>query len=195
MFQIGWFFVKKSFALICFTFFCFNLNENNSNAVIQKTFGLIKPSGIDKEKEIKSIIASYNLKISQEKRIIMTEKMFEKLYSRHNEKPFYQDMKNAMVNKEVIPMIIYGDNAIEIYQEAVHDIRFKYSNNKIDNAIHCSNKENINNEISIFFPNFFKTKTKPKQTQQDVIETKQDEINKPEEEQSNTNNQNVNVVN
>ena len=126
--------------------------NSNQKKVYQKTFGMIKPSGIDKTNEIKSIISSNSLKIIKSKKIIMTEKLFNKLYFMHANKPFYSELKASLVGKEVIPMVIYGDRAVEKYRIAVNEIRAKYAINKTENAVHGSDSwKRAHEEICIFF--------------------------------------------
>ena len=120
--------------------------------VMQKTFAIIKPSGASKTIEIKSIIQSYGLKILKAKKIIMTEKKFNKLYYMHKDKPFFNDLKASLVGQEVEVMVLYGDNAVERYREAVSDIRAKYAINKTENAVHGSDSwKRAHEEICIFF--------------------------------------------
>ena len=120
--------------------------------VIQKTFAMIKPSGISKTMEIKSIIKSYGLKIIKSKKIIITEKQVDKLYYMHKDKPFYNDLKASLVGKEVEVMVLYGDHAVDRYRDAVSDIRSKYAINKTENAVHGSDSwKRAHEEICIFF--------------------------------------------
>ena len=120
--------------------------------VIQKTFAMIKPSGIFKTMEIKSIIKSYGLKIIKSKKIIITEKQVDKLYYMHKDKPFYNDLKASLVGKEVEVMVLYGDHAVDRYRDAVSDIRSKYAINKTENAVHGSDSwKRAHEEICIFF--------------------------------------------
>ncbi len=120
--------------------------------VMQKTFGMIKPSGMSHNAEIKSIIASYGLKIIKSKKIIMTEKKLNKLYFIHKDKPFYDELKNSFLNKEVEVMVLYGSNAVKTYRNAIEDIRSKYAINKTENAIHGADSwQRAHEEICIFF--------------------------------------------
>ncbi len=129
-----------------------SINQSKQEKNMQKTFGMIKPSGLDKTNEIKSIIKLYGLKILKSKKVIMTEEKFNKLYYMHKEKPFFQDIKQSLLGKQVEVMILYGDNAIERYREAIIDIRTKYAISKTENVIHGSDTiEAANNEICIFF--------------------------------------------
>ena len=128
------------------------INNIQKQKVMQKTFAMIKPSGVAKTAEIKSIIQSYGLKIIKTKKLTMTEKKFNKLYFMHKDKPFFNDLKNSLVNKEVEVMVLYGDRAVERYRDAVVDIRSKYALNKTENAVHGSDSwKRAHEEICIFF--------------------------------------------
>ena len=120
--------------------------------VMQKTFGMIKPSGMPHNAEIKSIIASYGLKIIKSKKIIMTEKKLMKLYLSHKTKSFFGELKNSLLDKEVEVMVLYGNNAVKTYRNVVEDIRSKYAVNKTENAVHgADNWKRAHEEICIFF--------------------------------------------
>ena len=120
--------------------------------VLQRTFGVIKPSGMSKISEIKSIIAAYGLEMRYSKKIILTDKQFEKLYEMHKDKPFFEDLKSSLVGKEVIVFILYGKNAVKRYRDAVKEIRSKYALNKTENAVHGSDSwERGKEEINMFF--------------------------------------------
>ena len=162
--------ITKSLVLaVCFgVAFAFN----GANAVAKKgyTFGMIKPSGIDHVKEIKAIINAHGLIIMQQRKLVLKENRLDKLYEMHKEKPFYGDLKSSLLNKEVIAMKIYGENAVENYRDAVKEIREKYAVNKTENAVHGSDSpERAKIEINLFFP---AKKMTPKR-----IETKMSENN------------------
>lgn len=144
--------IKKTIYTIIYIFFCFNIINIANAGEKQKTFAMIKPSGMSKIAEIKNIITSYRLQIIKSKKIILTEKQFDLLYEMHKDKPFYKNLRDSMVGKEVEVMILYGDNAIEKYRDAIADIRSKYAINKGENAVHGSDsKEKASKEICIFF--------------------------------------------
>ena len=129
-----------------------NASKEQQKKVMQKTFGMIKPSGMAHSAEIKSIIASYGLKIIKSKKIVMTEKKLNKLYFMHKNKPFYDELKNSLLNKEVEVMVLYGNNAVRTYRNAVEDIRSKYAINKTENAVHGADGwQRAHEEICIFF--------------------------------------------
>ena len=118
----------------------------------QRTFGIIKPSGLRHQEEIKSMISSSGLLMQYSKKIVLTEEQFEKLYIMHKEKPFFKDLRDTLVGKEIIVFILYGDNAVEKYREVIKDIRSKYAINKTENAVHGSDTiDRAREEINIFF--------------------------------------------
>ena len=120
--------------------------------VLQRTFGVIKPSGMSKISEIKSIIAAYGLEMRYSKKITLTEAQVEKLYEMHKDKPFFEDLKSSLVGKEVIVFILYGKDAVKRYRDAIKEIRSKYALNKTENAVHGSDSwERGKAEINMFF--------------------------------------------
>ena len=135
----------------CFILIGLKVNASD-NKVMQRTFAMIKPSGIAKTNEIKSIINSYGLLVLKSKKIVLTEKQVNKLYVMHKDKPFFNDLKNTLVGKEVEVMVLYGDHAVNRYRDAVSDIRSKYAINKTENAVHGSDSwKRAHEEICIFF--------------------------------------------
>lgn len=145
--------MKRILFFVLYSFlFSFSTIKCNAKTDIEKTFGMIKPSGMEKINEIKSIIQSYGLKIIKSKKIIMTEDKFDKLYNMHKEKPFFNELKQSMVGKEVEIMIISGENAVERYRDVIIDIRTMYSISKTENVIHGSDTLNdADYEICLFF--------------------------------------------
>ena len=138
------------FSVFCFIFFA--SYSAFADAAVQKTFAMIKPRGMGKSVEIKSLIQSYGLKILQSKKIVLTEKKFEKLYFMHKGKPFYDELKSSLVNKDVEVMVLQGDDAVNRYRMAINDIRAKYALNKTENAVHGSDSwKRAHEEICIFF--------------------------------------------
>ena len=70
----------------------------------------------------------------------------------HKDKPFYKDLRDTRLGKEVIVFILYGDNAVEKYRDVIKDIRAKYAINKTENAVHGSDSiGRAREEINIFF--------------------------------------------
>ena len=135
----------------CFILIGLKVNASD-NKVMQRTFAMIKPSGIAKTNEIKSIINSYGLLVLKSKKIVLTERQVNKLYVMHKDKPFFNDLKNTLVGKEVEVMVLYGDHAVNRYRDAVSDIRSKYAINKTENAVHGSDSwKRAHEEICIFF--------------------------------------------
>jgi len=137
-----------------FAFGAVNFNKNifAKEQVMQRTFAMIKPSGTSKTQQIKSIIAQYGLIVLKSKKIVITEKQVDRLYAMHKDKPFYNDLKNSLVGKEVEVMVLYGDHAVDKYREAVKDIRAKYAINKTENAVHGSDSWKLaHDEICMFF--------------------------------------------
>ena len=149
-------FTKFSKLFLSVVFFAFIANATHNLASArpskQRTFGMIKPSGLQHQDEIKSMISSNGLLMKYSKNIVLTEEQFEKLYFMHKDKPFYRDLQNTLVGHEVIVFILYGDNTVEKYRDVIKNIRAKYAVNKTENAVHGSDSvERAREEINIFF--------------------------------------------
>ena len=152
--------MRFAVSVVLFSVF-FASNTLPAMAAIQKTFAMIKPSGMSKANEIKSIINSYGLKIQKTKKITMTEKKLDKLYFMHKDKPFFPELKATLLNKEVEVMVLQGEDAVNKYRLAVSDIRSKYALNKTENAVHGSDTwKRAHEEICIFFDCGVKKTTK-----------------------------------
>ena len=154
--------MKKIFVIF---FFCVSLmldidvnaesSKNNNKQqvqVMQRTFAMIKPSGMHKTNEIKNIIAQYGLIVLKSKKIKITSKQIDRLYAMHKDKPFYNDLKSSLENQEVEVMVLYGNHAVDNYRKAVKEIRKKYAKNKTENAVHGSDSWKLaHDEICMFF--------------------------------------------
>ena len=147
--------MMKGIKLIIFSLFlsCFgDVSMAKPAKKIQRTFGMIKPSGMKYEAEIKSFIASNSLEMRWSKKIVMTSDKLDKLYWMHIGKPFYEEMKSTIVGKEVIVFILYGENAVEKYRSVIKEIRARYAINKTENAVHGSDSIDLaRSEINLFF--------------------------------------------
>lgn len=140
------------FAVVLLAYFDISGVVLSAQSSQQRTFGVIKPSGMKHKDEIKSMISSNGLLMKYSESIILSEEQFDKLYFMHKEKPFYKDLKDTLVGKDIIVFILYGDNAVERYRNVIKDIRAKYALNKTENAVHGSDSvERAREEINIFF--------------------------------------------
>ena len=85
---------------------------------------------------------------------IMTENIFNQHYAEHSEKSFFAGLKEAMVGKTVIAIILEGTHAGQI-RAACEDIRAVYVDTDYigpRNLVHCSDSEEAAlREIKIWF--------------------------------------------
>ena len=130
------------------------------------TYIMIKPDGVKKEltKEIVKRIQNKGLEIKLFDARKLTEEIIDEHYAHLIDKPFYPSIKNYMLSDYVVPMIVYGENAVETMRDLMGPtksceapagtIRGDYGNKeKIEeNIIHGSDsKENALIEIERFF--------------------------------------------
>ena len=130
------------------------------------TYIMIKPDGVKKEltKEIVKRIQNKGLEIKLFDVRKLTEEIIDEHYAHLIDKPFYPSIKNYMLSDYVVPMIVYGENAVETMRDLMGPtksieapagtIRGDYGNKeKIEeNIIHGSDsKENALIEIERFF--------------------------------------------
>jgi len=81
----------------------------------EKTFGMIKPEGIQYRTEIKRRILAAGLEIELETELVLTETQFEELYGhvKNNVPRVYQDFKLYMTSNPVVMFRINGEKAKE----------------------------------------------------------------------------------
>ncbi len=103
-------------------------------------------------------------KIYSAKMVYMTREVAEEFYSVHKGESFFVDLVNFMVSGRSFAMVLERENAVEKLREVIGatdpkeakegTIRFKYAENKQNNIIHASDKEeNAEREIRLFFSN------------------------------------------
>ena len=130
------------------------------------TYIMIKPDGVKKEltKEIVKRIQNKGLEIKLFDVRKLSNEIIDEHYAHLIDKPFYPSIKNYMLSDYVVPMIVYGENAVETMRDLMGPtksceapagtIRGDYCNKeKIEeNIIHGSDsKENALIEIERFF--------------------------------------------
>ena len=130
----------------------------------EQTLILLKPDAIDRRLS-GSIIQRYEqkgLKIAAMKLIIVTQKMAEKHYAEHKEKPFFKDLVNFITSGPIVAMVLQGLQAISVAREingatdpkeaAPGSIRGDMAISKQSNLVHASDSSNsAKREIAIFF--------------------------------------------
>jgi nucleoside-diphosphate kinase len=130
------------------------------------TYIMIKPDGVKKgltEEIIKRIHSKgYEIKLFDVRKL--TGEILDEHYAHVADRPFYPGMKQHMMSDYVVPMIVYGENAIQGMRDLMGPtkpaeapagtIRGDYGNkdNSSENVIHGSDsQENALIEIKRFF--------------------------------------------
>ena len=130
------------------------------------TYIMIKPDGFKKglvEEIIKRIInAGFEIKLFDVRKL--NGEILDEHYAHVADKPFYPEMKEFMLSDYVVPMIVYGENAVQgmrdlmgptkSFEAPVGTIRGDFGNKEIinQNVIHGSDsRENALIEIKRFF--------------------------------------------
>ncbi|MEN9782422.1 MAG: Nucleoside diphosphate kinase [Pseudomonadota bacterium] len=163
------------------------------------TFSMIKPDAAKSEqvvKDIQSIVKENGLEIKKAKKIKLSDKFFNQLYGIHKDKAFFQDLKNSILDREVVVQVLEGNNAVEKYRETMGStnpqkaadgtIRKKYGTDVTRNAVHgADSKENALREICIFFQKEFKiecSKLLSKESIKEAINNAQEMTNEANKE-------------
>ena len=130
------------------------------------TYIMIKPDGVRKglTEEIVRRIQSKGFKIELFDVRKLTGEILDEHYAHVADKPFYPAMKEHMMSDYVVPMIVYGENAIQGMRDLMGPtksieapagtIRGDFGNKEIvnQNVIHGSDsQENALIEIKRFF--------------------------------------------
>ena len=132
----------------------------------QYTYIMIKPDGVKKglTEEIVRRIHSKGYVVELFDVRKLTEEILDEHYAHVADKPFYPGMKDFMLSDYVVPMIVYGENAVQGMRDLMGPtksieapagtIRGDYGNKEIvnENVIHGSDsQENALIEIKRFF--------------------------------------------
>jgi nucleoside-diphosphate kinase len=125
---------------------------------------MIKPDGVRKGlvDEIVSRIQRIGLKITSSRRLKFDRKLAERLYSVHEEKPFFEKLVYHVLSGEVVVMTVEGEQAIARIRELIGatdpskaskgTIRGDFASTITENIVHAADSpENAKREISIFF--------------------------------------------
>ena len=134
------------------------------NNINERTLSIIKPDAVERgiEESIKKIFLDKNLKIVEEKKIIISKTEAEEFYKVHQSKPFYNDLCNYLSSGPIIVMTLEGNDAVKLNRklmgatnpkEAEKDtIRGLYGISIDKNSVHGSDSsENAKIEIDFFF--------------------------------------------
>lgn len=106
------------------------------------------------------------LEIKALKMLKMDRAMAQDFYSVHKGKPFFEDLINAVSDKDIVAAILYGREAVKVVRNMIGatdpvnadpgSIRGDLALDITDNIIHASDsKESFEREAKILFPEFF----------------------------------------
>ena len=102
------------------------------------------------------------MRITAQKRILLTEKDAKEFYAVHADKSFFEDLVNFMISGPVVVQVLEGKDAISVYRNVMGStnpknadagtIRAKYAESIEANSVHGSDsEENASKEINFFF--------------------------------------------
>ena len=130
----------------------------------EQTLSIIKPDAV-KKNVIGKIITRFEengLHLVAGKLIHLTDELASGFYAEHDEKPFFNDLKNFMTSGPVFIQVLEGDNAIQKNRElmgatnpqeaAEGTIRADFAKSIDANAVHGSDSlVSAKREIEYFF--------------------------------------------
>jgi nucleoside-diphosphate kinase len=131
---------------------------------IENTLSIIKPDATRRNLTglINAKFEKAGLKIIAQKRLHMTERMAQKFYEVHKDRPFYNDLVQFMISGPVIIQVLRGENAVLMNRTVMGStnpteadegtIRKEFAESIEANSVHGSDSlDNAINEISFFF--------------------------------------------
>ena len=132
--------------------------------VEERTLSIIKPDATKRSitGKINNLIEEAGLRITAQKRILLTERDAKEFYAVHADKPFFEDLVNFMISGPVVVQVLEGKDAVSLYRDVMGStnpknadegtIRAMYAESIEANSVHGSDsKENASKEISFFF--------------------------------------------
>jgi nucleoside-diphosphate kinase len=131
---------------------------------MERTLVIIKPDAI-RNKDIGKIISMYEengLRVQDMYMTFPDRDKLEKLYIEHVDKEFYHSLVEFMENGPIIPIVVAGENAVEIVREIngatdpskarPGTIRYLFGKTIQQNAVHASeSKTAAKKELNIWF--------------------------------------------
>jgi len=83
--------------------------------MVEKTFGMIKPEGMQYSSDIEDRIYSCGLEIIEIKELVLTGEQFELIYGHSRERipDVYDSLKSYMTSRPVAVMCVSGEGAVE----------------------------------------------------------------------------------
>ena len=131
---------------------------------IENTLSIIKPDATKRNLTglINAKFEKAGLKIIAQKRLHMSERMAQKFYEVHKDRPFYSDLVQFMISGPVIIQVLRGENAVLLNRTVMGStnpteadegtIRKEFAESIEANSVHGSDSsDNAMNEISFFF--------------------------------------------
>lgn len=131
---------------------------------MERTLVLIKPDAVKNNiiGKIISIYEEHSLVVEKLKMISPTRKLLREHYEEHEGKPFFEELLSSLDSKEIIAMIIRGEQAISVVRSlngATDPVKAKegtirnlYGSSIRHNAVHgSSDTEAAEREIKIWF--------------------------------------------
>ena len=131
----------------------------------ERTLIFLKPLAIERGLvgEILSRFERKGLKIVKLKSLTLSKEEVEEFYSVHREKPFFEELVNAITGKMIIAAILEGREAIQVVRTLIGatdpvkaspgTIRGDFGLDITDNLIHASDSpESYQREVKILFP-------------------------------------------
>ena len=132
----------------------------------EQTLSIIKPDAVERNlaEDIKKIFIKNNLKIKDNKKILITKDEASEFYKVHQSKPFYNDLCAYLSSGPIVVMILEGENAVLANRKLMgatnpkdaddNTIRKLYGISIYKNSVHGSDSvENAKKEIEFFFKN------------------------------------------
>ena len=131
---------------------------------IENTLSINKPDATRRHLTglINAKFEKAGLKIIAQKRLHMSERMAQKFYEVHKDRPFYSDLVQFMISGPVIIQVLRGENAVLLNRTVMGStnpteadegtIRKEFAESIEANSVHGSDSsDNAMNEISFFF--------------------------------------------
>ena len=121
-----------------------------------KTFVMIKPDAIESNL-IGTCIKAFEdngLHVVDIKNVFLDESKAKELYKEHSDKDFFEKLINFIGNKNVIPILLEGEDAINKGREVVKKLREQYASKEYTsaNVVHGSDSEaSFEREHQLFF--------------------------------------------
>ena len=132
----------------------------------EQTLSIIKPDAVERNlaEDIKKIFIKNNLKIKDNKKILITKDEASEFYKVHQSKPFYNDLCAYLSSGPIVVIILEGENAVLANRKLMgatnpkdaedNTIRKLYGISIDKNSVHGSDSiENAKKEIEFFFKN------------------------------------------